>query len=59
MIPFTRIMTIVMFGAICFLLIVPTALREHNTALAIGMIVLFIAYLVTNLVLWRRIKRRA
>ena len=59
MISFTRIMTVVMFGAICFMLIVPTALKEHNTYLAAGIAALFVAYLVTNVVLWLRMKRRA
>ncbi|MDE2482261.1 MAG: hypothetical protein KGN02_08720 [bacterium] len=59
MISFTRIMTVVMFGAICFMLIVPTALKGHNTPLAIGIVVLFVAYLVTNLILWQRMKRRS
>jgi len=58
-IPFTRIMTVLMFGAICFVLIVPMALQRHNTPLAIGIGVLFVAYLVTNVVLWRRMKPRA
>ena len=56
---FTRVMTIVMFGGICFMLIVPTALKQHNMPLAIGIAALFVAYVVTNLVLWRRMKPRA
>ena len=59
MIPFSRIMTVVMFGAICFVLIVPLALRRHNTALAVWIAALFVAYLIANIVLWRRMKPRA
>ena len=59
MIPFTRIMTVLMFGAICFVLIVPLALQRHNTTLAIGIGVLFVLYLIANVVLWRRMKPRA
>jgi uncharacterized membrane protein len=59
MIPFTRIFTVVMMAGICFLLIVPLAIRQHRTALAIGIVVLFVLYLVANVVLWRRMKRRS
>jgi amino acid transporter len=56
MIPFTRIMTVVMFGAICFILIVPMALQRHNTVLATGVSVAFVAYLILNIFLWRRLQ---
>jgi amino acid transporter len=59
MIPFTRIMTIVMFAALTFVLIVPLALQRHQTLIAIGIPVLFVCYLAANLVLWRRMKPRA
>lgn len=59
MIPFTRIMTVIMFGAICFVLIVPMALQRHNVALAAGIGVLFALYLIANIVLWQRMKPRA
>jgi amino acid transporter len=59
MIPFTRIMTIVMFGALCFVLILPLAIARHNLVIAVGICVLFIAYLAAQLVLWRRMKPRA
>lgn len=56
MIPFTRIFTVIMFAAICFVLIVPMALQRHNTFLAIGISVAFLAYLIVNIILWRRFK---
>ena len=56
MIPFTRIFTVLMFGAICFVLIVPMAMQRHNTILAIGVSVAFVLYLILNIVLWRRVK---
>ncbi len=59
MIAFGRIMTVVMFAGICFLLIVPLALRRHDTAIAVGVSGLFAAYLVANIVLWRRMKPRS
>ena len=59
MIPISRIITILMFGAICFVLIVPLAVRAHNVVLAVGFPVLFIVYLVANIVLWRRMNPRS
>jgi hypothetical protein len=59
MIPFTRIMTIVMFGALCFVLILPLAIARHNLVISVGICVLFLAYLAAQLVLWRRMKPRA
>jgi membrane protein implicated in regulation of membrane protease activity len=58
-VPITRIFTIAMFGVICFALIVPMALHARNTFLAIGVSVLFAAYLVAQIVLWRRMNRRS
>jgi len=59
MIPFSRVFTVLMFAAICFVLIVPMALQRHNTALAIGVGALFLIYLAANLILWRRMRPRA
>lgn len=59
MIPFTRILTIVMFGVLCFALIVPLALQRHNMVIAVGISVAFVLYLIVNIVLWRRMRPRA
>lgn len=56
MVPFSRILTVVMFGAICFVLIVPLAMQRHQPAIAAGIIVVYALYLVANIVLWRRMK---
>lgn len=56
MVPFSRIITVVMFGLICFVLIVPLAVQRHQPAIAIGIPVIFAGYLVANIVLWRRMK---
>ena len=45
-----------MFAAFCFALIVPMALQRHNVPLAVGIRVAFVAYLIANIVLWRRFK---
>jgi hypothetical protein len=57
-IPITRIITVLMFGAICFVLIVPLALQHGNVLLAGGITILYIAYLIANVFLWRRMKSR-
>ena len=58
MVPFTRIITMLMFAVLCFVLIVPMALHRGNTFIAVGITVVFIAYLIANIVLWRRLKTR-
>ena len=59
MIPFTRIITVLMFAVLCFVLIVPMALQRHNLPLAIGISVVFVLYLIANVILWQRMKPRA
>jgi hypothetical protein len=59
MIPFTRILTMLMFGVLCLVLIVPIALQRHNTAIAVGIPVVFAIYLAANVVLWRRMKQHS
>ena len=59
LVPITRVLTMAMFAVICFALLLPMALARHNAALAIGVVAAFAAYLVANLVLWLRLKRRA
>lgn len=56
--PVIRLTTIVMFGVICFALIVPLALQRHRPAIAVAITLVFLLYLVANIVLWRRMKRR-
>lgn len=57
-VPITRLFTIAMGAVFCFVLIVPLAVQRHNMPLAVGISVLFVAYLVVNVVLWQRSKRR-
>ena len=57
MIPFTRILTVLMFGALCFVLIVPLALQRHNMVIAVGISVAFVLYLIVNVVLWLRMMK--
>lgn len=57
--PITRVVTMVMFGAICFALLLPLALARHNAVLAAGVVAIFIIYLAANVALWLRLKRRS
>lgn len=58
-IPFTRIMTVVMAGIVCFAILMPLALQRHNTLLAAGLAIAYVLYLGANLLLWQRMKPRA
>ncbi|MBV8491388.1 MAG: hypothetical protein JO199_12755 [Candidatus Eremiobacteraeota bacterium] len=58
-VPVSRIITMLMMGVICFALIVPLALQRHNTGLAVVAGALFAAYLVVNVLLWKRMRPRA
>jgi hypothetical protein len=53
-----RIITMTMFGAICFVLLLPLALQRHQLPFAIAVIALFCIYLIANFVAWRRNFRR-
>lgn len=54
----TRIVALLMAGVLCFGLLVPLALARHNQPLAIGIAVVYLAYLAANAVLWQRMRRR-
>lgn len=59
MIAFSRVMMVVLFAGICFMLIVPLALQRHQTVLAVAVVVLFVLYVIANVVAWRRMQRRS
>ncbi len=56
--PFSRIIALLMAGVLCFALLVPMSLARHNSALALFVAVVFFAYLIANVVLWQRTRRR-
>ncbi len=58
MLPFTRIVAVAMAGVIVFAVLVPMALHVGNSTLAIALSVVFIVYLISNIVLMRRFPRR-
>lgn len=57
-VPLSRIITVAMFAVLCFVLVVPMALRRGNVTIAVGITVVFFAYLVANVVLWQRMRSR-
>lgn len=57
-VPFSRIIALLMAAVLCFALLVPMSLARHNALLAIFIVVVFLAYLVANVVLWQRMRRR-
>jgi hypothetical protein len=56
--PISRIIALLMAAVLCFALLVPLALARHNTALAVFVAVVFVAYLGGNVVIWQRLRRR-
>ncbi len=57
-VPVSRIIALLMSAVLCFALLVPLALARHNTGLAMFVIVVFVAYLAGNVVLWQRMRPR-
>ena len=58
MIPFSRIVALLMAAVLCFGLLVPWSLQRGLPALAIVVALVFFAYLAANIVLWQRMRRR-
>ena len=54
----SRAMVVLMAGVLCFTLLVPMALKNHQPLLAAGVGIVFAAYAIANVVLWRRMKPR-
>jgi hypothetical protein len=55
----SRLMVVLMAGVLSFMLLVPMALKNHQPWLALGVGIVFAAYAVANVILWRRMKPRA
>lgn len=56
--PITRIIALIMAGILCFGILVPLSLARHNPGLAVIVAIIYIAYLVGNVVLWQRVRPR-
>lgn len=59
LLPFSRILALLMAGVLCFALLVPLALQRHNIVLAIFVGLVYILYLIGNVIAWQRMKPRA
>lgn len=57
-VPFSRVIVLLMAAVLCFAFLVPLALESHHPAIAVFVVVVFIAYLTGNIVLWQRMRRR-
>ncbi|HXO17650.1 MAG TPA: hypothetical protein VN909_05720 [Candidatus Dormibacteraeota bacterium] len=57
--PVSRIIALLMAGVLCFAVLVPMALARHVPGLAVFVTLVFVAYLVGNVVLWLRTRSRA
>jgi hypothetical protein len=56
--PFSRIIALLMAGVLCFALLVPMSLAQHKPGLALFVGLIFIAYVIGNVVLWLRTRER-
>uniref|UniRef100_E6Q7G4 Uncharacterized protein n=1 Tax=mine drainage metagenome TaxID=410659 RepID=E6Q7G4_9ZZZZ len=54
--PFTRALSLAMGAVLCFGFLVPLALQRGQRVLAVGVIVVFCAYLAANVVMWVRLR---
>jgi amino acid transporter len=57
--PVSRVIALIMAGILCFGILVPLSLARHSLALAIVISVVYIAYLIANIILWQRTRPRA
>lgn len=48
--------SVAMAGVVCFGVILPIALRRHDTLLGIGVVAIFTLYVIFNAALWIRMK---
>jgi uncharacterized membrane protein YsdA (DUF1294 family) len=55
--PISRVVVLLTAAVLCFGLLVPMSLARHNTGLAIFVGIVFVAYLIANVVLWQRMRR--
>ncbi len=55
--PISRVVALLTAAVLCFGLLVPMSLARHNAGLAIFVGIVFVAYLIANVVLWQRMRR--
>jgi hypothetical protein len=54
---FSRLIAVAMAAVVCFVLIVPMALRQNNPGLALVISLIFVMYAGANVMLWLRYRR--
>lgn len=54
---FSRLIAVAMAAVVCFVLIVPMALRQNNPGLAAAISAIFVIYAGANVMLWFRYRR--
>lgn len=55
---FSRLISVAMAAVVCFVLLVPMALHEHNPGLASVVTIIFLVYGGANVMLWSRYRKR-
>lgn len=55
---FSRLIAVAMAAVVCFVLLVPMALREHNAGLATVVTLIFLVYGAANVMLWARYRKK-
>ncbi len=55
---FSRLIAVAMAGVLCFVLLVPMALREHKPGLAGLVTAIFLVYGAANVMMWARYRKR-
>jgi hypothetical protein len=58
MFPVSRFVALLMAGVLCFAFLVPLSLATHHPDLAYFVGLVFVAYVVVNVVLWLRARRK-
>ncbi len=54
--PFTRALSLAMGAVLCFGFLVPLALQRGQRVLAIAVVLVFVLYVVANVILWLRLR---
>ncbi len=57
MLPFSRIIALLMAAVLCFAFLVPMSFATHHAWVALLVVVVFFGYLTANVMLWQRTRR--
>jgi hypothetical protein len=53
---FSRVIAVAMAAVLCFVLLLPMALKEHNSGMAFVVVAVFVAYIGANAYLWMKLR---